>query len=115
MKITDVRVYGKLLPMASSYNMSSAAVGEPDTTIVQLVTDTKHVGWGEICPTGLLPQSDHAGSIRADLVLLCPALIGLDPRRLGRGSRCNGFGNGWRSRGQVCRRHCLLGPLLILI
>ncbi len=83
MKITEVRVYGKLLPMASSYNMSSAAVGEPDTTIVELVTDTAYVGWGEICPTGPLPQSDHAGSIRADLVLLGPALVGLDPRRLG--------------------------------
>ena len=45
MKITEVRVYGKLLPMASSYNMSSAAVGEPDTTIVELVTDTAYVGW----------------------------------------------------------------------
>tara|TARA_B100000949_G_scaffold70944_1_gene63189 strand:+ start:130 stop:351 length:222 start_codon:yes stop_codon:yes gene_type:complete len=40
MKITKVHVYGKLLPMASNYNMSSAAVGEPDTTIVELVTDT---------------------------------------------------------------------------
>jgi len=83
MKITEVRVYGKLLPMASNYNMSSAAVGEPDTTIVELVTDTAYVGWGEICPTGPLPQPEHAGSIRADLVLLCPALIGLDPRQLG--------------------------------
>ncbi|MDE0990140.1 MAG: mandelate racemase/muconate lactonizing enzyme family protein, partial [Pseudomonadales bacterium] len=83
MKITKVHVYGKLLPMASNYNMSSAAVGEPDTTIVELVTDTAYVGWGEVCPTGPLPQPEHAGSIRADLVLLCPALIGLDPRQLG--------------------------------
>ena len=83
MKVTQFNVYAKRLPMASGYNMSSAAVGEPDTTIVELVTDTKYVGWGEICPTGPLPQSEHAGSIRADLALLGPALVGLDPRRLG--------------------------------
>ena len=83
MKITKVHVYGKLLPMASSYNMSSAAVGEPDTTIVELVTDTAYFSWGEICPTGPPPQPEHTGSIRADLVLLCPALISLDPSQLG--------------------------------
>ena len=83
MKITEVRIYSKQLPMASGYNMSSAAVGDPETTIVQIVTNTAHIGWGEICPTGPLPQSEHAGSIQADLALLGPALIGLDPRRLG--------------------------------
>ena len=36
MKITEVRVYSKQLPMASGYNMSSAAVGDPETTIVQI-------------------------------------------------------------------------------
>ena len=114
MKITEVRVYGKLLPMASSYNMSSAAVGEPDTTIVELVTDTAYVGWGEICPTGPLPQPEHAGSIRADLVLLCPALIGLDPRQLGlvhdamalRRTRGRG-GNSCRGRGDSACSCCL--------
>lgn len=62
--------------------MSSATVGDPDTTIVELVTDTAHVGWREVCPTGPLPQPDHAGSIRADLGLLGPTLICLDPRRI---------------------------------
>jgi len=83
MKVSEGRVYGKLLPMVSNYNMSSAAVGEPDTTIVELVTDTAYFSWTEICPTGPLPQPEHTGSIRADLVLLCPALIGLDPSQLG--------------------------------
>ena len=83
MNITEVRVYSNQLPMASGYNMSSAAVGDPETTIVQIVTNTAHIGWGEICPTGPLPQSEYAGSIQADLALLGPALIGLDPRRLG--------------------------------
>jgi L-alanine-DL-glutamate epimerase-like enolase superfamily enzyme len=83
MKITQVDVFAKRLPMASGYNMSSSAVGDPDTTVVSLLTDSGLVGWGEICPTGPLPQVEHAGSIRADLDLLGPALIGADPRRIG--------------------------------
>jgi len=81
-KITKVRVYAKTLPMTERYNMSSAAVGDPDSTIVELVTDSEHAGWGEVCPTGPLPQPEHAGSIRADLDLLGPAIAGLDPTRI---------------------------------
>jgi len=83
MKIIQVDVFAKRLPMASGYNMSSSAVGDPDTTVVSLLTDTGQIGWGEICPTGPLPQVEHAGSIRADLGLLGPALVGVDPQRIG--------------------------------
>ena len=84
MKITAVNIYAKTLPMVSEYNMSSASVGSPSTTIIQIVTDSEQVGWGEICPTGPLPQPEHAGSVRADLELLVPGLIGLDPTMVGR-------------------------------
>ena len=83
MKITEVRIYAKLLPLAGSYNMSASTVSDPETTVVELITDTPHVGWGECCPTGPLPQPAHAGSIRADLSLLAPSLIGLDPTLTG--------------------------------
>ena len=83
MKIIQIDVFAKHLPMVSGYNMSSSTVGDPDTTVVALRTDAKLTGWGEICPTGPLPQVEHAGSIRADLDLLGPALIGTDPLRIG--------------------------------
>ncbi len=83
MKITVVNVYAKTMPMASAYNMSSAPVGDPSTTIIEIITDSEHVGWGEICPSGPLPQPEHAGSIRADLELLGPTLIGTDPTLIG--------------------------------
>ena len=83
MKVTQVNVYAKRLAMAAGYNMSSAAVGDPETTVVKILTDTSHVGWGEICPTGPLPQVEHAQSIQADLGLLGPALIGVDPEQIG--------------------------------
>lgn len=83
MKITEVRVYRKILPKVGDYSMSSARVGDPDTTIVEVVTDTEHVGWGEVCLTGPMAQTHHAASVRADLGLAAPAIVGLDPRRIG--------------------------------
>jgi len=82
-KITAVNVYAKTLSMTAAYNMSSAAVSDSSTTIVEIITDTDHTGFGEICPTGPLPQPEHAGSIRADLELLGPVLIGSDPTLIG--------------------------------
>ncbi len=79
MQITEVRVYGKRLPMVGGYTMSSARVGDPDSTIVELVSDSGESGWGEVCPTGPLPQLEHAASIRADLTVAAPSVIGLDP------------------------------------
>lgn len=82
MKVTAVHVYSHLLPAVDAYNMSSSTVGVPDSTIVEVRTDTEHVGWGEVCPTGPLPQPEHAGSIRADLALAAPSMVGVDPRKL---------------------------------
>ncbi len=83
MKVTEVRVYGKTLPKVGDYSMSSARVGDPDSTIVEVVTDTDHVGWGEVCMTGPMAQVSHAASVRADLTLAAPRLVGLDPRQIG--------------------------------
>ena len=83
MKITAINVYERILSMTSAYNMSSSAVGDASSTIVELLTDSEHIGYGEICPTGPLPQPEHAGSIRADLELLAPVLIGLDQVLIG--------------------------------
>ena len=83
MKITEVRVYANVLPKVGDYSMSSARVGDPDSTIVEVVTDTEHVGWGEVCMTGPMAQTHHAASVRADLTLAAPVLVGLDPRQIG--------------------------------
>lgn len=83
MKITEVRVYGKILPKVGDYTMSSARVGDPDSTIVEVVTDAGLIGWGEVCLTGPMAQTHHAESVRADLTLAAPAIVGLDPRRIG--------------------------------
>lgn len=68
--------------MVGGYTMSSARVGDPDSTIVEVVTDVGLSGWGEVCPTGPHAQGHHAASVRADLGLAAPAILGLDPRHL---------------------------------
>lgn len=83
MKIVEVRVYSQILPKAASYNMSTSAVGDPTTTIVELVTDADITGWGEACPAGPAYQPEHALGIQAGLALLGPAIVGLDPTRPG--------------------------------
>ena len=82
MRITEVRVHAKILPKVGDYTMSSARIGDPDSTIVEVVTDTGLSGWGEVCMTGPLAQTHHAASVRADLTLAAPAVLGLDPRHL---------------------------------
>ncbi len=51
-----------------------------DDTIVRLVTDDGTVGWGESCPFGPDYLPAFGGGVRAALVELAPAVIGLDPR-----------------------------------
>lgn len=82
MRITEVRVHTRILSMVGGYTMSSARVGDPDSTIVEVVTDVGLSGWGEVCPTGPHAQGHHAASVRADLGLAAPAILGLDPRHL---------------------------------
>ena len=83
MKIVKVSVYGHTLPKVGSYSMSTSTVGDPESTIVQVSTDDGWVGWGEACPAGSQYQPVHAGGIRAALQLLGPALIGVDPSKIG--------------------------------
>lgn len=68
--------------MAGEYTMSASRLSEPDSTIVQLTTDTGLVGWGEVCPAGPVYHPIHAPALRASLGLIAPNLLGLDPLQL---------------------------------
>ncbi|MGY9074652.1 MAG: mandelate racemase/muconate lactonizing enzyme family protein [Acidimicrobiales bacterium] len=83
MRITEVRVFERVLVKARSYNMSTSAVADPVTTAVEVVTDAGYSGWGEACPAGPLYAPVHVGGIQAALGLLGPAVLGLDPTQFG--------------------------------
>lgn len=77
MRISAIRVYGKLLPVRGrAYRMASASVESLESTIVEIVADNGLSGWGETCPIGPVYQPHHMLGARAALQELAPALIG---------------------------------------
>lgn len=98
MKITEIHVYAHDLPVRNGpYTMANAKVWALDTTLVQIVTDTGLVGWGETCPVGPTYAPSHARGARAALEEMAPGLIGANPLHpLALRRRMEGLLNGHR-------------------
>lgn len=80
MRIATIHVYQRNLAMTNGpLRMARSSVNVLDTTIVQMVTDSGLVGWGETCPVGPVYQPHHALGARAALAEIAPGLIGLNP------------------------------------
>ncbi|WP_031409537.1 mandelate racemase/muconate lactonizing enzyme family protein [Thiomonas sp. FB-Cd] len=81
MKITAIEVYNfDLTYVHGVYTMSGGRdVTVLPSTLVRVISDSGHEGWGEVCPLGSAYLPQHADGARAALRLLAPALIGLDP------------------------------------
>ncbi|WP_300513888.1 mandelate racemase/muconate lactonizing enzyme family protein [Aliiroseovarius sp.] len=79
MNITELHIYAHDLPVRNGpYTMANAEVWALDTTLVKLVSDSGHVGWGETCPVGPTYAEAHAGGARAALKLMAEGLIGAE-------------------------------------
>lgn len=79
MKITEIHVYAHDLPVRNGpYRMAMSEVWTLPTTLVKLVSDSGHVGWGETCPVGATYAEMHAGGARAALAEMGPGLIGAE-------------------------------------
>jgi len=76
MRISEIHVYQKDLPLKQSYTMADTLLRSLDSTIVKLVCENGLVGWGETCPVGPAYQPEHALGARAALTQIAPALIG---------------------------------------
>ena len=77
MKITEIHVYAHDLPVVGgAYRMAMTEVSSLPTTLVKLVSDTGHVGWGETCPVGATYAEMHVGGARAALQAMGQGLIG---------------------------------------
>jgi L-alanine-DL-glutamate epimerase-like enolase superfamily enzyme len=79
MTIEEIRVYKTPLATVRSYNMSNSTVETPESTIIEVVDSDGTVGYGEVCMASPQYQGAHNDGIRASLVVLAPAVIGLDP------------------------------------
>ena len=84
MKITAVRVYQVDLPLAEGrYSWSDGkSVDVFDSTVVEVETDSKISGFGEVCPLGPVYLPAYARGVRAGIAELGPQLIGEDPTQL---------------------------------
>jgi L-alanine-DL-glutamate epimerase-like enolase superfamily enzyme len=84
MKIKRIRAYQVDLPLfEGTYKWSGGkSVTVFDSTVVEIETDTGHVGFGEVCPLGPFYLPAYANGVRAGIKELGPHLIGEDPREL---------------------------------
>lgn len=77
MKIAELHIYAQDLPVKDGpYRMATTEVWSLPTTLVKLVSDTGHVGWGETCPVGSTYAEMHVGGARAALQAMGEGLIG---------------------------------------
>ena len=83
MKITGLDLYQIDIPINEPKTFSNKTYSSFDNTVVCIRTDTKHVGWGEVCPIATTYQAEHALGVRAALQEMAPGLMGLDPTHTG--------------------------------
>ena len=77
MRISEIHIYQKDLPIIGGpYTMAGVQLEAVDTTIVKIIADSGHIGWGETCPLGPAYQPQHAKGARAALTQMAPGLIG---------------------------------------
>jgi cis-L-3-hydroxyproline dehydratase len=86
MRIASISVFQVDLPFSGGvYRLSGGReYCSFDATIVRIETDAGVEGWGESTPFGSNYIAAHARGVRAGIVEIAPALIGLDPRRVDR-------------------------------
>lgn len=79
MKITGLRLYKVALTSHDAYYMGAGKTCETvDTIVIEVRADSKHTGWGEVCPIPhYLPA--YADGVAPAIEELVPVLIGADP------------------------------------
>jgi len=85
MKISAIRVYQVDLPLVEGrYSWSEGKFVEVfDSTVVEVISDAGHVGYGEVCPLGPFYLPAFGAGARAGIGELASTLIGEDPTALG--------------------------------
>ena len=86
MQITAIRVYQVDLPLKDGPYVWSDGRGVSvfDSTVVELLTDSGHAGYGEVCPLGSFYLPAFAAGARAGIGELAPHLLGEDPTNVTR-------------------------------
>lgn len=85
MKISSIRVYQVDLPLVEGrYSWSEGKFVEVfDSTVVELLTDDGHAGYGEVCPLGPFYLPAFGAGARAGIAELAETIMGQDPTAIG--------------------------------
>ena len=86
MKITAITVWQHDLPLAEPYYLSGGRLRfeKLDATFLRIDTDSGVSGWAEGTPWGETYLPAHGPGIRAGIQTMAPAILGMDPRQMGR-------------------------------
>jgi D-galactarolactone cycloisomerase len=76
MRITDIKSYALQIKLEKPFAFSQGWVTKRSATLVEIITDEGHIGWGEAFNQGLEPPQLSAAVIEH---ALRPMLIGADP------------------------------------
>ena len=76
MKITDIRLGMLRVPLKTPFKTALRTVDTVQDVVVQVHTDTGHVGWGEAPATAVITGDTHGSIIEAITTCIAPRLIG---------------------------------------
>lgn len=78
-RIQEIHIFQLDLPIVGpAYRMATSELTHLDTTLIEIVTENGHSGFGEVCPLGSAYQPAHASGARAAITEVAPQLIGME-------------------------------------
>ncbi len=87
MKITDIRLGLLRVPLKTPFKTALRTVEAVEDIVVEIHTDTGHVGYGEAAPTPPITGDTHGSIIEAIRKHIAPRIIGEDVANLNRLTR----------------------------
>jgi L-Ala-D/L-Glu epimerase len=87
MKITDIRFGMLRVPLKTSFKTALRTVDQVEDIIVQVHTDTGHVGWGGAPATAVITGDTLGSIVEAIRLYIAPRLVGEDVANLNRITR----------------------------
>jgi len=78
MKITDIKLGYISVPLRTPFKTALRTVNSIEDIIIKIETDTGHVGYGEVPPTGVITGDTRGAIIGAIETHIKPTIIGMD-------------------------------------
>ncbi|QGX97094.1 mandelate racemase [Roseovarius faecimaris] len=115
MRLKELHIYQHELPVKDGpYTMANQEVRALDSTLVRLISEDGHEGWGETCPLGPTYAEAHGRGARAALEAMGDGMIGVDlaPLTLHRAMDARLAGHSYAKAAVDIAAHDLIGKAL---